>query len=560
MRYLFSTINTAIIFIFMTLVKNYCRQQSNRNHLFSMAGLELNRKKIFSFSIIFFSAFALYQSLAQEQKSLQEEVTVIAVEVPVRVLYRGQIEKGLTKENFEIYANGILQEITGFEVRSRRISTPIELSEEEFQISPKKRIFFLIFNIFDYTQSVGEAIDYFFENIFREGDYIVVLTEGRLFEIEAGKGSSETAEDLKTTLKKFKVISTAQITKAYNDLSFEADRLLMVLKGYSLDSWDQAILNFYGNYQRIWRDYKRQFITPDAELYRSVITGLKSMEGEKWALCFQQRELFPRLKKEGPLDFEINQLVNEKSISDDPMGRVQVQNIRSKQLELQRLFDVSSDMPTEALKNLFMEANITFHLILMKSLRLLIEKDFELREVSQDYEDCFRQISFSTGGYTTFSNNVVDALLEASQIEDYYYLLVFSPKKDESMKEVNIEVKVSKKGTEVVHLKRFSTEKIYPVSIVNFSSAKKTIKFSIINYQRLKLEGKLSGIAHVKITLFDEDSNKVYDEAKTLQLIKEQTHVSIPFDQLKSGNYFVIIQVIDGITNLVDVLSKQIKL
>lgn len=62
------------------------------------------------------------------------------------------------------------------------------------------------------------------------------------------------------------------------------------------------------------------------------------------------------------------------------------------------------------------------------------------------------------------------------------------------------------------------------------------------------------------MTLFDEDSNIAFSEAHVLSLIEEETHISIPLNQLKSGSYFLIIQVVDRITNLVDVFSRQIKL
>jgi hypothetical protein len=495
------------------------------------------------------------------ENTTQEEVTVIAVEVPVRVLKKGQFVKNLTKEDFEIYENGVLQPITGFEVRSRRIFLPADVSEEELKIQPEKRLFLLIFNIFDYQDYVGEAIDYFFSNIFRQGDQIIILTEGNLFDIETGKGPAKVAQDIKDTLKKFKVISTAEIYSAYLDLRNEADNLLMQLRGrepFNSPTWDRDILRFYRNYERIWADYRSQFIIPDLELYRSIIKRIKSIEGEKWALCFQQRELFPKLKNEGPLDREIRPWIE--TPSDNPMISIQQRNIRSKQMELQRLFDISGILPAEALKNLFMEANITFHLILLKSLRPLVEKDFELREVGQDYEDCFRQISFSTGGHTAFSNKVTETMIEASQTEDYYYLLVYSPKEDPTEKPLSIDVKVKQKGVDVIHLKQFLRDKILPISIVDFESGRKTIKFSLINYQRAKMEGGLSGVAQVKITLFDKDSNKVFEDAKVLQLIKDQTHISIPFNQLKSGTYFIIIQVIDKLTNRIDVFSRQIKL
>jgi len=362
--------------------------------------LPINKKALYLLFLlsVFILAFNLIP--AQIQGKQQEEVTVIAVEVPVRVLQKGQFVKGLTRDDFELFENGIKQQITGFEVRSRRISAPVDIPEEELKIKPEKRFFLLIFNIFDYQDHVGEAIDYFFENIFRKGDRIIILTEGMLFPIETGKGPTKVAQDVKGTLKKFKVISTMQILSAYQDLRSEADNLLMQLRGkepFNSYTWDHDILRFYRNYERIWADYRDQFITPDFELYRSLIKRLKLLEGEKWALCFLQREMFPKLKNEGPLDREIRPWIE--TPSDNHMITTQQLNIKSKQMQLQTLFAVVGNMPTEALKNLFMEANITFHLLLMKSLRPMVEKDFELREVGQDYEDCFRQISFSTGGH-----------------------------------------------------------------------------------------------------------------------------------------------------------------
>lgn len=495
----------------------------------------------------------------QEQKASQEEVTVIAVEVPVRVLHKGQFVRNLTKEDFDLYENGVLQPITGFEVRSRRISVPVDAPAEELKIRPEKRLFLLIFNIFDYQDYVGEAVDYFFSNTFHDGDRIIIVTEGNLFPIDTGKGPTKVAKDVKDTLKKFKVISTMQILSAYQNLRSEADRLILSLMeaGGRTMPWDQAVMTFYRNYERIWLEYKRQFITPDLEIYRSIVKKIKSEEGEKWALCFQQREMFPKLKNEGRLERLIRELVDTPSA--DPMITIQQRNVRSMQMQLQRLFDVSGDMPTDTLKNLFMEANFTFHLLLLKSHRPLVERDFEFREVGKDYEDGFRQISFSTGGLTTFSNNVTEAMIEASQNEDYYYLLVYSPKEDPKEKPLVIDVKVKQKGVDVFHLKEFLQEKTLPISIARFESSRKTIKFSLLNYLRVKMEDKLSGVAQVKITLFDKDSNKVFEDTKILQLIEDQTHISIPFNQLKSGSYFIIIQVVDRITNRMDVFSRQIK-
>ncbi len=427
-------------------------------------------KKLLPFAVLFFLFSNLSFNLVQEQKKPQEEVTVIAVEVPVRVIHKGQVVKNLIKKDFEIYENGTKQEITAFEVVSKRISIPKEIPPEELKIKPKKRIFFLIFNIFDYNKNVGEGIDYFFKNFFRHGDQLIILTEDRLINIEIGKSLSEMILDLKETLKKYKLISTSNTFKAYRNLRYEADRVFSILIGDEgmLRDPNQAILRFFENYQRVWADYSRQFLTPDTNLYKSIIKRIRQIEGEKWCICFQQREMFPRLRNEGRLASTLNAWANESAT-----GGAHI--ISARWQELQRSFDISRNFPTELLRDLFMEANITFHLILMKSFRDLLSRDFELREVAQDYEACFKEISFSTGGHTAFSNNVVEALKEAAEIEDYYYLLVYSPKENKSAKKREIEVKVKKRGAKVIHLKHFFEKDAPPISITDFKAGRKTI-------------------------------------------------------------------------------------
>lgn len=492
------------------------------------------------------------------QERPQERVTVTAVEIPVRILQKGEVVKGLTREDFEIYENDIKQEITAFEVVSRKIAAPIDKRETKL----KKRIFILIFNVFDYNDAVGEGIDYFFTHIFRPGDQILIITENTILNIEKGKNLTEVIQGLKETLKRYKIISTGQILKAYKDLDYEGDRLLASMRslqeGALGSNWAQGVLRFYQNYERIWKEYRRQFIAPEIELYRSLIRRVKHMEGEKWALCFQQREMFPKLRSMGPLDYEIRQAIE--TPSNDQMVTTLQRMVRSKQMELNKLFDVSSVLPVEVLKNLFMEANISFHLILFRSSRTMISKDFELEEVSQDHEDCFRQISHSTGGRTAFSNRIIAAVQEASEFEDYHYVLVYSPKGKPPDQERNIEVKVKDRNVEVIHLKRIPEATTPPIRLFDFKARRRSLSFSLTDYKRVRVEGKMTGYANVKVTVFDEKSNKIFDEEKVLSLIKKDTHISLNISQMEPGSYFVIIQAVDRITNEIDVYSSYIKL
>ncbi len=521
-------------------------------------------RKSHSFSLILLTFFFLSLSfnLAFSQKRPQEEVTVTAVEVPVRALHNGKAVKDLTEQDFEIFENGIPQEITAFEVISRRISFPQEVPAEEIKGRSKKRLFILIFNVFDYNEAVGEGIDDFFKNYFHKGDSLVVIAEDRILNLERGKSLSETIQNLKLTLKKYKEISTHSTLRTFRELGRDADRLLAVLRGDegtwggAPQSLDQAMIRFFEHYQRTWKDYRQQFILPDVNAYRSIIRRIKPMEGEKWAICFQQREMFPKLKNASRLDNEIRNWADSQI---EPAQQVKARLVQAKQAELQRSFDFSENLPSEGLRALFMEANITFHLILLRSLKTALLQDFELRAVAQDYEDCFRQISLATGGSTAFSNKIAEALKEAAETEDHHYILVYSPK-DTSGKARDIQVKVSMPDVDVIYLKQIPEMKIPPIMITDFEARKKKIKFSIINYKMSKIKDKLTGITDVKITIFDDASKKVFDQGKTLNLFKKDTHISLNFRQLKSGSYFIIIQAVDKISQEIDVFSSAIDL
>lgn len=489
----------------------------------------------------------------------QQEVTVTAVEVPVRVLLKGKVVRGLAKEDFEVFQNGIKQDITKFEIISQRIAPAAEHSPLQEKPKTSKRLFLLIFNIFDYSKTVGEAVDYFFKDIFRPGDQLVILAEGRVLNIKQSKSIEDLIGNLKESLKIFKSISTLSTLNSFRDLENEAEALLRSFRSDPglLGSMYPYVNQFLDNYKRIWDEYRNQYLVSDLSLYQDLIARIKPFEGEKWAVCFQQREMFPKIKSVSRLEIEIQNWLGNQI---EPQAQVRARLIQTKQQQLQQSFDFAENIPVDALSNLFLDAGITYHLILLESARTVLSQDFELKEVSQDYENDLRTISRSTGGYLGFSNQVAQALQEAASTENYHYLLVYSPKESSAQKELEITVKVNRPDVDVIYLKRFRPAGPPPVAVADFSVKRKTISFALRNYQMTRINDKRKGLADVRITIFDEESNKVFEDAKTLDLIKEETKISLSFNQLKSGNYFIIISVFDRVASKSDVYSGLIKL
>ena len=165
------------------------------------------------------------------QDQTKQEVSVTAVEIPVRVLAKGEAVRNLTKDDFEVYENGIRQSITACQIVSRRISFDKSVDAEALKIPQKPRLFILIFNIFDYNQSVGEGIDYFLQNVFRPKDQLVIVTEDRILNVEKDDNPMHAADRIKETLKAYKSFSTAATTKAYTELNFEGEKVLRYLEG-----------------------------------------------------------------------------------------------------------------------------------------------------------------------------------------------------------------------------------------------------------------------------------------------------------------------------------------
>jgi VWFA-related protein len=502
-------------------------------------------------------ALAVPSPPAAAQDKPGQAVTVTAVEVPVRVLRKGEPVKGLAKADFEIYENGLRQDITGFEIVSRRITPETAVPAGALAVPAKPKLFVLIFHIFDYSAAVEEGIDYFFQSVYSPGDRLMVLAEDRLLNVEPDDNLAKFSKKVKDTLKAFKSYSTASVVRAYMDLAHEAEKLHQYLQGQGYASWHPMVNRFYDEYQRVWNDYRRKFFTVDMELYRSLLQRIRTLPGDKWVLLFEQRQMFPKLRRQGPIENEIRTILDNQT---DPQGQALARQIQTMQLNLQKSMNIVQGFPSETLRELFLQAGITFHHIMMKSGRVLDSQDFELTDVGEDYEDCYRRISVATGGASVFSNKVAEAIQAASVREDYHYLLAYTPQDPSGAKERKIEVKVGRKDVDVVSLKQYVAAGRPLIAIADFKSGGQAIRFVLRDYARIPTEGKTVGSAAVRITIFNDKSEQVFADGKTLELVMDETKISLNFPQLRPASYFIIIDVLDRTTGAKDVYSGAIRL
>lgn len=504
-------------------------------------------------------------SVLSGQDKPQESVTVTAVEIPVRVFDGNGFVPGLTKDDFEVYENGIRQDISGFEAVSRSILPSSVTLPEPIPKLPRRRNFVLIFNVSDYTDQIGDAIDFFFKDIFHPGDRLIVALAGKAYQINPEDAGENAVAKIKGLLIDSKKRSHNILINTFETLERKTESLLLALQGngagseYDTGEGDrpESVRRFLDDYKRIWGSYRAQNLDTGLDFYKYVADRMQRLDGDKWAICFQQRALFPKLRSQTRLTEELDRLGFNDSA--DTRSRL----VKSQLDTLEQSFDVNNEFPGEKIRELFTTANVTFHVLLMKPVGLQAGLNDELMEsgdVGAEYEDTLRRISRVTGGLTIFSNKVIDTLKEASTKLDQYYLLVYQPKKGLTSPENKIEVRVRKEHVEVISLKERTPVKAEGITIFDFEAGPKSIAFRLKNYARAPLEWKERGRAAIKVTIFDDQSAKVFFKETTLDLVAETIRLSLDLNAPPPGSYFVVIEAYDVVSGDKAVFSSSIVL
>jgi VWFA-related protein len=515
-------------------------------------------------SLRVFSACLLAGILLPGQDKPQESVTVTAVEIPVRVFDGNGFVAGLTKDDFEVYENGVKQDITGFEAVSRSILPDSVEAPGPIPKTPRTRNFLLIFDVFAYTDQIGEAIDFFFKNVYSPGDRFVILVNEGFVQIKGGGSGEEIAARLKELLLKVRDERRQEFMRSFQRLDRQTESLRRALvegdKSSEYANEDDVIFGvtrYYDDYQRSWNDYRIKRLAINLDLYKSIAGRFGKLDGDKWAICFHQRDIFPKIRSGSRLDEALRDLINGGMGQDN---RISI--LEAKQHEVERSLDINDGFSEEKIRELFTQANITFYALLMKAVSLegkFTSEDMDLREVRAGYEDTLRKISRDTGGLLIFSNKVLETLKEALAKRDQFYLLVYQPKKGLVSPDNKIDVRVRRKNADVVSLKTRTPIKTEGITIFDFETGPKSIAFRLKNYARAPLEWKEQGRAMIKVTIFNDQSAKVFSKETTMNLVADTVRLSLDFSALTPGDHLVLIEAYDVVSGEKAIFSQAIK-
>jgi hypothetical protein len=402
----------------------------------------LNREDELKRILVGFCFFLL--SLCGFSQQNAENTFVINIEVPVRVFEGRHFVENLTIEDFELSENGIPQKIEAVYLVKKRT---VERSDEKKRFSPStNRIFFLVFEISEYTSEIGDAIDYFHQNVLSPGDRIVIITPMKTYRLKERVleylTPQQMSDQLKEILRKEALIGNAEYRDAIDELVGIAKSLSANSAGDSNDQAQQLdeytvagfgrmplekqIMKYKNTLDRI-----RKLRRIDQQKLLYFAETLKKESGQKVVFLIYQREYLPQV---------------EPSIMDKFTAQYQ-----DKPQIIRGLYDISEtsrrDIPfdVDLVKKAYSDSSVSVHFLFLTPPVKYVSGVY-FQERSEDIYSAFKEIATATGGFFESSANPTACLKDAIHSSENYYLLYYSPKnyeKDGRFKKISVRVKES---------------------------------------------------------------------------------------------------------------------
>ncbi len=506
-----------------------------------------------------------FQAHPQEEKGTQEiqeeYVEVINAEVIVRAVKKDRLVDGLQKADFTLYENGKKQEITSFQEVKRKIG--IEKTESTITpeaATPRGRIFLFYFWVSEPEPQLKETLDFFFKQVYREGDYALLVTGNQVFKITRPDQVLQVLPEVKNKLDEVtgyaRMDRAAFINKMEDLLRGLEEQLTRMNAGAAAGAQAESAASrnvleqFATNYKRLWDEYKTKRINLNIDKLKAIAESLKTLEFEKWGLVFFQPDLVPQL--------DTDTFIQEK------------QGALADYSELQKTFAaISRDINKpagslailEEIRRAFLDANATFHLLLsnMAPTDQLNSRFLKLDHVYSDWQEVFRNISRSTGGEVIEGTKLDKSLAQAIGKEDIYYRLTYEPPK-EGRRTRDIEIKTSLKRINLVYNREMILKEANNIAIDNFSftPANTTLEFTLKNYRQLYDGYQMYGNIRVKVSAVDEQGEIISFE-RVFEPEDVEIVPSLKLNFPHGGKYTLIVEALDRQTGKSAAFSRKIE-
>lgn len=213
-------------------------------------------------------------------QEIQEEASVVNIEVPLRVYDSGVFVNDLTIGDLELFEDGVPQKIEALYLINQ---SAIKRFEENKRFRPEtSRHFYIFFEITEYSPEMERALNHFFRDVYTPEDFLTVVTPRKTYrlkrEILERIPKEKIVEQIKTILHRDAWMGNADYRSIVKEL-IHAVKLFSTSEGaqVSLEASDDADGNLLS-----WDKY---------ELLRDQLESLRTINEN-------QREFIPEFKRE----------------------------------------------------------------------------------------------------------------------------------------------------------------------------------------------------------------------------------------------------------------------
>lgn len=366
-------------------------------------------------------------------QEITHESLVINIEVPVRVFKGGDFVSNLAIDDFEIFEEGVPQKIEAVYLIKKKA---IERREEKQRFVPEtSRNFYLFFEITDYDGKVGDAVDYFIENVMVPGDNLTIITPMKTYRMKPETFDVLPKEQIEKQLKGLLRRDTLEGNSEYRNAVKELSGLVKALS--SANSQDEFGTAEYDGLEldvqlMMYADLLKkleQVRAVDQKKLLEFAEYLKDKEGQKYVFLFYQREYIPQIKQS-----VLNQYMSMNQEREDILHNLaDVFSFHKREIT----FDI------DKVKRAYADSSISIHFLFFAKLAEYVP-GVHMEEHSEDIYSAFKEIAKATGGLSESSANPLSLFQNAVEASENYYLLYYSPKnfkKDGKFKEIKVRVK-----------------------------------------------------------------------------------------------------------------------
>ena len=477
-----------------------------------------------------FFFFALTQAEVQEKRQLR---------LPVRLLKGTPHVSEMGKEDFTLLINNRASEIVRFQTKQRSLLLQPDLG----------RSFILSFRLADYGPFVERELAYFVSEILNTADRLFLLTPLKMYRLKVSPRKERIKEEIRELLEKDLGICREERAAAERKLIGSIDQLKRAfdedVRGAEIYKKTALFLNtFPGEFLR----FQERYLAPDPAGARLLLEHLAPDEGERWWIHFEQHQdsrLFSKIQE------AVHDIQNHVS-SLEAEYQEQAQVMRTGLAEIEQGRFLPDSLGPKALSEAFLGYEVNYNVIIFRNLR---ENKTEFaRTPFPHLESLHVGAAQASGGTAVIPGTTELGMKAIASHPDNYCELAFDW--DGVVEEKRIRVLAKREegalsyspiltSSQIQNLAQsLSQEKI---RIGGTAVAGKDLSFYI---QAFTLQGEDSfGLVKVRVQLFDERNQNIFDQAHTLRATKDKVFISLPLPKETKGKFWLQITACDLIAN-----------